>query len=103
LRVPHDGERHVKPHPIQPHLRRRPITEEHRQHLEEFEQQYGVSILKRLPEGYTFVRPGFSPPGSGEFFWQMPEFIRTRVQQAMEVAVDDAVAKMTNPLPTAVG
>lgn len=73
-----------EPHRVTGHLRNVPMTLEHRQALIEYEREWGVQILRFVPEGYTFVRPHMSPAIDPEAFQTLPRFIRYRVQQELE-------------------
>ena len=65
------------------------MTEKHRQELLRFEQETGLVILSRLPEGKTYVRPHFSPKLSNEEVRRLPRFVRYRMQQRLDESLRD--------------
>lgn len=71
------------------HPRRARMTEKHRQELLRFEQETGLVILSRLPEGKTYVRPHFSPKLSNEEVRRLPRFVRYRMQQRLDESLRD--------------
>lgn len=73
-----------EPHRVTGHLRKTPMTIAHREALLEYEHEWGVEILRMVPEGYTFVRPHMSPAITSQEFAALPRFIRYRVQQELD-------------------
>ncbi len=70
--------RPTTPHRVSGHRRHVNMSEQHRQELQKFEQETGISILENLPIGYTFVRPHVVP--SGENLEGLPVFIKKRIE-----------------------
>lgn len=70
------------PHHVSGHRRKGNLTEKHRQELMDFERSHGVSILKFLPGGFTFVRPHFVPSDAN--LEKLPIFIKKRIQTKLQ-------------------
>lgn len=77
----------TEPHRVTGHRRKAKMTDAHREAIQEFERETGLDIFRFLPEGYTFVRPHFSPAISVKDFATLPRFIRYRIQQSLEAAL----------------
>jgi len=74
--------RPVKPHRVSGHRRHVPMSEKHRQELQKFEEETGISVLENLPAGYTFVRPHVVP--AGERLNELPIFIKKRIETRLK-------------------
>lgn len=84
-RVPYTGEpRPVRPHPVVGHKRKGNMTIEHLKELRELEAKWDIPFVDRIPAGYTFVKPHFSPTGSEEYISKLPIYIKMRIQQEIE-------------------
>lgn len=95
FRPHYDGPtRPVTPHRVTGHRRHVPMSEKHRQELQKFEQETGISILENLPYGYTFVRPHVVP--SGTSFEELPLFIKRRIETKLK---EDLQRPEVNPEP----
>lgn len=77
----------TEPHRVTGHRRKAKMSDAHREAIQEFERETGLDIFRFLPEGYTFVRPHFSPAISAKDFATLPRFIRYRIQQSLEAAL----------------
>lgn len=91
VRLPYEGPlRPITPHKVQGHRRRANLSERHRLTLMKFEAEYGISILKNLPAGFTFVRPYVVPQEAD--IQELPTFIKrrieTRLAQELQKPVD---------------
>jgi len=85
VRLPFDSAtREVAPHRVSGHIRKGNMTEKHRLALLEFEEQNGISILKHIPDGYTFVRPFTVPVGSDMRLTELPVFIKRRIETQLQ-------------------
>ncbi len=81
------------PRYVRMHRRRANMSDEQRQAVQEFEAQYGIQVLRFIPEGYTVVRPYISPTISAEEWNRLPKYIKARIQLDLE----EAVKQIANP------
>lgn len=93
IRLPLEGlPRPVTPHRVVGHKRKAHMTESHREAIQAFELKAGLKILSSLPEGYTYVRPFVVPKGTEGEMLKLPQFIRRRIQQRLEIQIQDTAS-----------
>jgi|GEM_PF-6575263 len=67
------------------------MTDKQRQRVRAFEEEFGVVILDRLPEGHTFVLDHMSPKLTQEQFMELPRFMRWRMQQRLTKLLEEVM------------
>jgi hypothetical protein len=83
-RIAIDNPRSRKPHFVSGHPRKGNMSEEQRAFIIQFEQDTGLSVLKWLRPGETWVRPHTSPSGSESEIKHLPRFVRNDMEKVLK-------------------
>ncbi len=80
-RSPYEGPpRPMKIHFVTNYKRSGNMTEKHRKELLQLEREWGIKFVDKIPAGYTWVRPHFSPQGSEVNLINLPIFIKRKIE-----------------------
>lgn len=86
VRLPYEGPpRPIRPHPVSGYRREGNMSETHRKRLLDFEREHDLvgMLVDKIPAGFTWARPHFSPVGSEAYLKHLPTFIKKRIVEEM--------------------